>query len=78
LAMTFHACLSESVTIPANKSMVAFVHVEMYNVSIPVSLLMEAACKKTGLITDRALLQPSDDNDRTACSMVIHNVGGLD
>ena len=42
-----------------------------------VPLLLEgngATCKESGLIIERALLQPSDDG--TAC-LKIHNVGGF-
>ena len=77
MVRTFRVCLSEPVTIPANKSTVVSVHVEMDKAANPVSLLLEgngAVYKNTGLIIDRALLQPSDDGK--AC-LKIHNVGGF-
>ena len=77
LVRTFHVCLSELVTIPANKGTVVSVHVEMDKAANPVSLYLEgngAVCKNTGLIIDRALLQPSDDGK--AC-LKIHNVRGF-
>ena len=76
MVRTFRVCPSEPVTIPANKSTVVSVHVEMDKAANPVSLLLEgngAVCKNTGLIIDRALLQPSDDGK----ALKIHNVGGF-
>ena len=77
LVRTFQVSLLEPVIIPANKSTVVPMHVESDTNINSVPLLLEgngATCKETGLIIERALLQPSDDG--TAC-LKIHNVGGF-
>jgi len=70
---TYRVSLSEPVTIPANKMSVVSVCVkpnfEVNHDVNPVSLLLEATCKGTGLIIERALLQPS--NNSTACLKII-------
>ena len=74
---TFRVSLSESVIIPANKSTVVPVCVESDTDIKSVPLLIEgngAMSKETGLIIERALLQPGDSG--TAC-LKIHNVGGF-
>ena len=77
LVRTFCVCLPEPVIIPANKTTVVPVRVELDNDINSVPLLLEgnrATSKETGLIIERALLKPSDDG--TAC-LKIHNVGGF-
>ena len=77
LVRTFQVNLSEPVIIPANKFTVVPVRVESDTNINSVPLLLEgngAMCKETGLIIERALLQPRDNG--TAC-LKIHNVGGF-
>ena len=77
LVRTFRVSLSEPVIIPANKSTVVPMRVESDTDINSATLLLEgngATCKESGLIIERALLQPSDDG--TAC-LKIHNVGGF-
>ena len=77
LVRTFRVCLSEPVIIPANKTAVVSVCVELDDDVNPVPLLLKengSVCKETGLIIGRALFQPSHDG--MAC-LKIHNVGGF-
>ena len=77
LVRTYRVSLSEPVIIPANKTTVVPVHVESNTDINSVPLLLEgngAASKETGLIIERALLQPGGGG---AACVKIHNVGGF-
>jgi len=77
LVRTYRVSLSEPLIIPANKTTVVPVHVESNTDTNSVLLLLEgngAASKETGLIIERALLQPGSDG--TAC-VKIHMLEAL-